>query len=260
MNEMLKLNELFQELGISKVRLAKYLGVSRQMVYNYLELNNINKWPKEKKLLLFKLLDIENADDGDIEAIKVSTDYLMAVESRLNQGVKNTSDLDTHFDLKGLNRESQTLISDITLLLKEKLVDDNNSENYYALLYLYHLLQSLDNVPEIKYIFGYMSKTTGFTNPEDFKFQEDKQFIFEGILYTALNLYNNGGASRSKLSESHKRFVQEIEQKNEEKLSRTQQLNTIKVQALRELNYSELNKSNASEVLEKIAEIESRKV
>ena len=39
---MRKLNDLFQELGISKVRLAKYLGVSRQMVYNYLELDNIN--------------------------------------------------------------------------------------------------------------------------------------------------------------------------------------------------------------------------
>ena len=42
---MKKLNELFQELGISKVRLAKYLGVSRQMVYNYLELDDISKWP-----------------------------------------------------------------------------------------------------------------------------------------------------------------------------------------------------------------------
>lgn len=257
---MLKLNDLFQELGISKVRLAKYLGVSRQMVYNYLELNDINKWPKEKKLLLFKLLDVEATNNSDIESIKVNTDYLMAVESRLNQGVKNTSDLEGHFDLKGLNRESQTLISDITFLLKEKLADDNNSENYYALLYLYHLLQSLDNVPEIKYIFGYMSKTTGFTNPEDYKFQEDKQFIFEGILYSALTLYNNGGASRSKLSESHKRFVQEIEQKNEEKLSRTQQLNTIKIQALKELNYNEINENNAAEVFEKIAEIQSRKV
>ena len=144
---MLKLNDLFQELGISKVRLAKYLGVSRQMVYNYLELNDINKWPKEKKLLLFKLLDVEATNNSDIENIKVNTDYLMAVESRLNQGVKNTSDLEGHFDLKGLNRESQTLISDITFLLKEKLADDTNSENYYALLYLYHLLQSLDNVP-----------------------------------------------------------------------------------------------------------------
>ena len=257
---MRTLNDLFQELGISKVRLAKYLGVSRQMVYNYLELDDINKWPKEKKLLLFRLLDIDDGDSDVINNIKINTDYLMAVESRLNQGVKNSSDIDSHFDLKGLDKESQTLVSDITYLLKEKLLDDNKNENYYAFLYLYHLLQSIDNVPEIKYIFGYMSKTTGFTNPEEFKFNEEKQFIFEGILYSALTLYNNGGASRSKLAESHKRFVQEIEQKNEEKLSRTQQLNTIKIQALRELGYDQMTEANAAEVLEKIAEIETRKV
>ncbi len=230
------------------------------MVYNYLELDDINKWPKEKKLLLFRLLDIDDGDSDVINNIRINTDYLMAVESRLNQGVKNSSDIDSHFDLKGLDKESQTIVSDITYLLKEKLLDDNKNENYYAFLYLYHLLQSIDNVPEIKYIFGYMSKTTGFTNPEEFKFNEEKQFIFEGILYSALTLYNNGGASRSKLAESHKRFVQEIEQKNEEKLSRTQQLNTIKIQALKELNYTEINESNAAEVFEKIAEIQSRKV
>lgn len=255
---MRKLNELFQELGISKVRLAKYLGVSRQMVYNYLELNDINKWPKEKKLLLFKLLDVN--DGKAIEDIEVTTDYLMSVEGRLNQGVKSSSEMETGFNFKGLNKESQVLLSDITYLLKEKLSDETKEENYYAILYLYHLLQSLDNVPEIKYIFGYMSKTTGFTNPEEYKFQEDKQFIFEGILYSALTLYNNGGASRSKLAESHKRFVQEIEQKNEEKLSRTQQLNTIKIQALKELGFTEINETNAAEVFEKIAEIQSRKV
>ena len=252
-----KLNDLFQELGISKVRLAKYLGVSRQMVYNYLELKDINKWPKEKKLLLFKLLDIN--DSNEIKDIKVTTDYLMAVEGRLNQGVKNTGDLEGTFDLKGLNKESQVLLSDITYLLKEKLSDESNRENYEAFQYLYHLLQSIDNVPEIKYIFGYMSKTTGFTDPEEFKFNEEKQFIFEGILYSALNLYHNGGASRSRLTETHRRFVQEIEQKKEEKLSRTQQLNTVKIQALKELGYTEINESNAAEVFEKIAEIESRK-
>ena len=256
---MRQLNELFQELGISKVRLAKYLGVSRQMVYNYLELNDINKWPKEKKLLLFKLLDVSDAKE--IEDIKVTTDYLMNVETRLNQGVKSSSEIETGFDLKGLDKNSMTLLSDITYLIKEKLLDETKKdENYHAILYLYHLLQSLDNVPEIKYIFGYMSKTTGFTNPEEYKFQEDKQFIFEGILYSALTLYNNGGAARSKLAESHKRFVQEIEQKNEEKLARTQQLNTIKIQALKELGFTEINESNAAEVFEKIAEIQSRKV
>ena len=228
------------------------------MVYNYLELNDINKWPKEKKLLLFKLLDVN--DGKAIEEIEVTTDYLMSVEGRLNQGVKSSSEMETGFNFKGLNKESQVLLSDITYLLKEKLSDETKEENYYAILYLYHLLQSLDNVPEIKYIFGYMSKTTGFTNPEEYKFQEDKQFIFEGILYSALTLYNNGGASRSKLAESHKRFVQEIEQKNEEKLSRTQQLNTIKIQALKELGFTEINETNAAEVFEKIAEIQSRKV
>ncbi len=258
---MNSLNELLQELGISKVRLAKYLNVSRQMVYNYLELEDINKWPKEKKILLLKLLDIEDGEEETIKAIKITTDYLMAVENRLNQGVKSSSDMDNYFDMKGLTKEEQTLIADITYLIKEKLLDETKKEeNLHAITYLYHMLQSIDNVPEIKYILGYMSKTTGFINPNEYAFDEEHQFIFEGILYSALTLYNNGGASKSKLQESHKRFVQEIEQKNEEKLSRTQQLNTIKIQALRELGYNQINESNAAEVFEKIAEIQSRKV
>lgn len=44
-----KLNDILHELGISKVKLAKFLGVSRQMIYNYLEFDSINKWPKDKK-------------------------------------------------------------------------------------------------------------------------------------------------------------------------------------------------------------------
>ena len=43
-------------------------------------------------------------------------------------------------------------------------------------------------------------------------------------------------------------------------MSRTMELNTIKLQALRELGYTEVNEHNASEVFEKIAEIQSRKV
>ena len=60
---MEQLKNILNSLGISKVKLAKYLGVSRQMVYNYLELDNINKWPKEKKILLFKLLNIEDGEE-----------------------------------------------------------------------------------------------------------------------------------------------------------------------------------------------------
>ena len=256
---MKELNDLFQELGVSKVRLAKYLGVSRQMVHNYLELDSIDKWPKEKKLLLYKLLDIN--DQVKVSDIEVTTDYLMAVENRLNQGVKSASDVESYLDLKELNKESQTLLMDIINLIKEKLSeDDKNGSSYYSFLYLYHMLQSMENVPEIKYIFGYMSKTTGFTDPEEYKFEEDKQFVFEAILYTALTLYNNGGASRSRLLETHKQWIKELETKKEDKLSRTQQLNSVKIQALSELGYTELNAENAEEVLEKMAEIESRKV
>ena len=127
-------------------------------------------------------------------------------------------------------------------------------------MYLYHFLQSMENTEELKYILAYMSKSMGFTEPNEFLFNPDKQFIFESILFSGMTIYNNGTASKIKLAESHKRFVQDIEHKKEEKLSRTQELNTAKVQALRELGYNEINESNAKEVLEKIAEIQSRKV
>lgn len=255
---MEQLNKLLQELGISKVRLAKYLGVSRQMVYNYLELENINKWPKEKKILLLKLLDIADGDEDTVAGIKVTTDYLLAVENRLTEGVKEATEND-YLDLKGLKKEEHALISDITFLIKEKLVEsDNHEENFYALQYVYHMLQSMDNVPEIKYLLGYLSKATGFTQPNVFRFNEDKQFIFEGIIHSAFTLYNSGGASKNRVIESRNRFLQEIESRNEEKLSRTQQLNTVKVQALRELGYDVINTENAAEVFEKIAEIQSR--
>lgn len=253
------LNDILQELGISKVRLAKYLGVSRQMVYNYLELPNLNKWPKEKKISLLKLLDIEDGDEETIKNIKVTTEYLMEVEDRLSKGLKDNMQGE-YLDLKGLKKEEQQLVSDISFLIKEKLLDtDDHEESYYALLYMYRLLQSIENIPEIKYMLAYMSKAAGFTNPNEFKFNEDKQFMFEGIVHSAFTLYNSGNASKNRVIESHNRFVQEIEARKEEKLSRTQQLNTVKFQALRELGYTEINTENAAEVYEKIYEIESRK-
>lgn len=255
---MQKLNDLLQELGISKVRLAKYLGVSRQMVYNYLELDDLSKWPKEKKLMLYRLLDID--DETDLEKIKVTTDYLMNVESKLNKHVKSREDISHNIDTKGLSGDAEKLLLDITSLIKERLIDDNyRKENYYTFVYLYHTLQLIDSMPEIKYIFGYMSKTGGYTNPEEYKLQEDKQFILEGIIHTALNLYYNGGSSRTKLQEAHRRWVAEIEAKKEEKISRTQELSTVKIQALKELNYTKMDNSNANEVIEKILEIIAKK-
>ncbi len=105
-----------------------------------------------------------------------------------------------------------------------------------------------------------MAKMNGFIDPDEFAFDEEKQYVFEGILYSALSLYNNGGASRSRVTETRNKFVQKIEEKKEEKLSRTQQLNTTRIQALKELGYTEINEGNAAEVFEKIAEIQSRQV
>ena len=115
-------------------------------------------------------------------------------------------------------------------------------------------------MPEIKYFLGYMAKINGFIDPEEYVFDENKQYIFESILYTAITLYYNGGASKSKLIEKHNQFVQEIENKNEERLGRTAQLNTIALQALKELGYTDFNNANATEIYEKIAEIEMRKI
>ncbi len=255
---MKELNNILAELGISKVRLAKYLGVSRQMLYNYLATNSLSEWPKEKAVRLFSLLDIKNEEE--LLSLKVDGEYIIAVEGRLNEGVKDTSNKEVLSDLKGFNKKEQELLTDIINLLKEKLAEDKSKDTYNAYRYLYHFLQSMETTKELSYILAYMSKALGFTEPMEFAFHPDQQFIFESILFSAMTLYHNGGASRNKLAESHRRFVQDIEHKNEEKLSRTQELNTAKVQALKELGYTEINEDNAKEVLEKIAEIQSRKV
>ncbi len=253
-----KLNDILNELGISKVRLAKYLGVSRQMLYNYLAMDSVKDWPKEKSTRLLGLLNIKG--DEELNNLSVDNNYIMEVESRLNDGVKDSLDKEILTDLKGFSKKEQDLLSDIIGLLKEKLSEDKSKETFYAYTYLYHYLQSMETSKELKYILAYMSKSMGFIDPNEYAFNQDQQFIFEAILFSGLTLYNNGGSSKVKLAEAHKRFVQDIEHKNEEKLSRTQELNTAKVQALRELGYSEINEDNAKEVLEKIAEIQSRKV
>ncbi len=256
---MNNLNNLLTELGISKVRLSKYLGVSRQMLYNYLALDSFDKWPKEKLVKLFSLLKI--TDEKKLDSINVTGEYILDVESRLNEGVKdNVTNKSILSDLKGLNKKEQELVSDIISLLKERLSDDKTNKYFNSFTYLYHCLQSMENTKEVNYILAYMSKSLGFTNPMEFAFDKDQQFIFESIIFSGMTLYNNGGASKTRLTESHKRFVEDIEHKKEEKLSRTQELNTAKVQALKELGYDEINESNAKEVLEKIAEIQSRKV
>jgi len=258
MNVIEKINLILKQANISKVNLAKYLGVSRQMVYNYLDGEDLSKLPNEKCQLLLKLLDVKT--EKDIDEIIIDSNYIQTVGNKIFNAKKPVTKKNEIIELSGFKKEEQLLISDIVFLLKEMFNEDRSKSCYDTILYFYHFLQAMGNTKELKYILGYISKAAGYTKPNEYVFEEDRQFIFESIMYSAMTLYTNGGASKTKLAESHKRWEAELARKNEEKLSRTQELNTAKVQALKELGYTEINEKNASEVFDKIAEIQSRKI
>lgn len=258
---MERLNEILKELGISKVKLSKCLGVSRQMIYNYLELDDINKWPKDKKVILLNLLGVKSADE--IQNIKVDTDYIMDVETRISNlfenANKNTDITDTNVIFSGLEDKQKEILKCIISELKESLSDERDENAYNSAVYLYHYLQAMESSKELKYILAYMSKAYGFTKPYEFVYDEAGQFIFESVLFSALQIYESGSSSKSKIVAIHKRFVEEIEQKRENKMSRTVELNSAKLQAMKELGFTEVNTENVSKVSAKIAEILSRK-
>lgn len=153
------------------------------------------------------------------------------------------------------------LIGEISQMLKNILIENKGREGeaYTTVEYVHHFIENLNTTKELKYILGYFSKNFGYTDPNKFAFDENNQYILESIMYSAMTLYSNGGASRTKLTESHRRWEAMLNSKKEEKLTRTQELNTAKIRALRELGYDEIDKNNASEVLDKIAEIMAQK-
>ena len=255
---MSKINNVLSELGVSKVRLAKYLGVSRQMLYNYLACENLEDWPSEKATRLMQLLEVKN--DKELDDLVVDGDYIIKIDTKLNEGVKVALSNNNLGDLKGFNRKEVEILTDLTSLLKDRLKDDKTKDTYNTYVYLYHFMQSMETNKELKYLLAFVSKLTGFTKPREFLYNQDNQILFESIMYSGFTLYNNGGASSRKVQDQHEKFVKDIEQKHEEKLSRTQELNTVKMQALKELGYTTINEDNAKEVFEKIAEIQSRKV
>ena len=256
MNTVEKINVILKEANISKVNLAKYLGVSRQMVYNYLDGEDLSKLSNDKSQALFTLLDVKNEEE--LKNIELTKEYIQGVGNKLFNAKKTTAKKNEIIELTGLRSEEQNIISDIVFLMKEMLNEDKTKNSYTILNYFYHFLQASNKTKEVKYILGYISKSAGFTSPTTYEFEEEQQFIFESIMYSAMTLYNNGGASKTKLNESHRRWENELLKKTEEKLSRTQELNTAKVLALKELGYTEINEHNASEVFDKIAEIQSR--
>lgn len=256
---MKQLKDVLKNLGISKVKLAKFLGVSRQMIYNYLELESLDKWPRDKKNLLLNLLGLKTV--GELENLEITSDYILTVETKLCEFLDNSKSKKTKNVLNDVNlgKKENELLIDITNFIKERL-DGNDIDSYNTFKYMYDFMLSMDSSKETKYMLSYVAKATGFVKPLEFAFNEDEQYAFEAIMFLAMTLFKNGTSSKSKIEVAHKRFASQIAAKLEEKMDRTMKINTNKLQALKELNYTEVTTENASEVLAKIVEIESRKV
>ena len=116
MNTVEKINLILKKTNISKVNLAKYLGVSRQMVYNYLDSDDLNKMPAEKCQILFRLLEVRNCEE--ILEKEITDDYLQSVSNKIFTYKKGSSKKDEVIELAGLKKEVQELLSDILFLLK----------------------------------------------------------------------------------------------------------------------------------------------
>ena len=259
MNVIEKINLILKKANISKVNLSKYLGVSRQMVYNYFDSKDLSKLPNEKCQLLFDLLDVSS--EKEILDIEITNDYLQKIGSKIFDNKKSTSKKEELIDFGGLRKNEIEMITGISQMLKNILMEEKGREGeaFATVEYVHHFIENLSSTKELKYLLGFFSKNFGYTAPDKYVFDENNQFVFESIMYSAITLYTNGGASRTRLAESHKRWEAMLESKKEEKLTRTQELNTAKIRALRELGYDEIDKSNASEVLDKIAEIMAQK-
>ena len=97
MNTVEKINVILKEANISKVNLAKYLGVSRQMVYNYLDSDDLSKMPSDKCQLLFRLLEVKNCEE--ILKKELDVNYLKSVSNKIFSYKKTPSKKDEVIEL-----------------------------------------------------------------------------------------------------------------------------------------------------------------
>lgn len=249
---------IIEEANISKVSVAKFLGVSRQMLYNYFNLESIEDIPAEKQNKLLLLFGVSK--ESELSKIKVDENYIQVLESHINDGIIDTNNRETISDFKGLNKNEQQILTDIFTTLKDRLIKDSTEKEYKTLQYLQMFIQNMDRLDEFKYLLAYLGKSTAQIPMFEYLYDENKQYVFEGIFFSADSLFTSNNVSKAKVAESHKKWERKIEQMKEDKLSRTQELTNFKQQALKELGYSFVNENNAKEVFEKIAEIMARKM
>ena len=131
MNTVEKINLILKKTNISKVNLAKYLGVSRQMVYNYLDSDDLSKMPAEKSNLLFRLLDVNNCNE--IIEKELTDEYLQTVSNKIFNYRKLPTKKDELIELTGLKKEEQEIITDIVFILKEMLNEDKTKDSFNSI-------------------------------------------------------------------------------------------------------------------------------
>ena len=108
MNVVEKVNLILKKANISKVNLSKYLGVSRQMVYNYFDGDDLSKLPNEKCQLLFNLLDVTS--EKEILDINITNDYLQRVGSKIFDTKTSTLKKKETIELAGLKKDAILLL------------------------------------------------------------------------------------------------------------------------------------------------------
>ena len=93
------------------------------MIYNYLEMNDISRWPKDKKMKLFNLLDIKEA--SEINNIKVDAEFINKVDMVLNGDASNMNSANTEtIEFKDLKPREQELLNDIIFIIKERFIEN----------------------------------------------------------------------------------------------------------------------------------------
>ena len=139
MSTVEKINKILKEANISKVNLAKYLGVSRQMVYNYLDGEDLSKLSNDKSQALFTLLNVKNEEE--LKNVELTKEYIQEVGNKIFNSKKSSVKKNDYVDLSGLRSEEQNIINDIIFIIKEMLNEDKTKNMMIVLNYFYHLFK-----------------------------------------------------------------------------------------------------------------------
>ena len=148
MSTVEKINKILKEANISKVNLAKYLGVSRQMVYNYLDGEDLSKLSNDKSQALFTLLNVKNEEE--LKNVELTKEYIQEVGNKIFNSKKSSVKKNDYVDLSGLRPEEQNIINDIIFIIKEMLNEDKTKNMMVDLNYFYHFIQATNKMREAK--------------------------------------------------------------------------------------------------------------